>query len=326
VSHVIIGTAGHVDHGKTALIKKLTGEDTDRLQEEKERGISIELGFAPFRLPGGRLAGVIDVPGHERFIHNMLAGIGGIDLVLLLVDVTEGVMPQTREHVEIMDLLKIQQGIVVLAKVDLANDREWLDLVEEEVREALAGTFLAEAPFFRVSAFTGEGIDTLLQAIDDLTGQLPERDTGAPLRLPIDRVFSKAGFGTIVTGTLLTGKMNVGMGVEILPLEKTARVRQLQVHGKLVDEAGAGQRVAVNLAGVEKETLERGSVLAAPGSLTSSFLLDARLQLLAGAPRSIKNMTRVHIYLGTGRAVGRIALLDCDELLPDGEALVPLRL
>jgi selenocysteine-specific elongation factor len=326
VPHVIIGTAGHVDHGKTALIKALTGEDTDRLREEKERGISIELGFAPFRLPGGRLAGVIDVPGHERFIHNMLAGIGGIDLVLLVVDVSEGVMPQTREHVEIMELLKIARGIVVLAKVDLADDEEWLDMVEEEVRDALAGTFLADAPFHRVSAHTGKGLKELLVQIDLLTGELPSRDATAPLRLPVDRVFSMTGFGTVVTGTLLAGRIATGMNVEILPLGRQARVRQMQVHGAAVDEAIAGQRVAVNLAGVEKETLERGSVLAAPGSLSDTSLLDARLYLLKSAPRAVKNLTRVHVFLGAGRTVGRIALLDCDELQPGGEALVQLRL
>ncbi len=326
MSHVIIGTAGHVDHGKTALIKALTGEDTDRLREEKERGISIELGFAPFRLPGGRLAGVIDVPGHERFIHNMLAGIGGIDLVLLVVDVSEGVMPQTREHVEIMELLKIARGIVVLAKVDLAEDEEWLDLVEEEVREALAGTFLADAPYHRVSSLTGQGLDGLLAEIDRMTKELPERDVKAPLRLPVDRVFTITGFGTIVTGTLLAGRVTTGMNVEILPLGKQARVRSVQVHGTTVEEAVAGQRVAVNLAGVEKETLERGSVLAAPGSLSDTLLIDARLHLLKSAPKAVKNQTRVHVFLGTGRSVGRIVLLDCDELSPGGKALVQIRL
>lgn len=325
MSHVIIGTAGHVDHGKTALIKALTGEDTDRLREEKERGISIELGFAPFRLPGGRLAGVVDVPGHERFIHNMLAGIGGIDLVLLVVDVTEGVMPQTREHVEIMDLLKIPRGIVVLNKIDLAEDSQWLDLVEEDVREALSSTFLADAPYFRVSAHTGEGIEALKNAIDEMTRRLPPRDSGAPLRLPVDRVFTKAGFGTVVTGTLVAGKISVGENVEILPLGKKARVRQLQVHGAMVNEAFAGQRVAVNLAGVEKDVLERGSVLAMPGSLSSTLLLDARLTLLPGA-RAVKNLARVHVFLGTGRSVGRIVLLEKDMLEPGQNTLVQLRL
>jgi selenocysteine-specific elongation factor len=315
-----------VDHGKTALIKALTGVDTDRLREEQERGISIELGFAPFRLPSGRQAGVVDVPGHEKFIHNMLAGIGGIDLVLLVVDVTEGVMPQTREHLDIMQLLRIARGVVVLAKTDLAADPDWLDLVEEEVRESLAGTFLESAPFVRVSALTGAGLGELRQVIDLLTAELPARDSDAPLRLPVDRVFSMPGFGTVVTGTLLAGRIAVGGNVEILPPGRQARVRQLQVYGEEVVEAVAGMRVAVNLSGVEKEVLERGSVLARPGFLTAASLLDARLFLLPGARKPLKNMARVHVYLGTGRAVGRVTLLDMDELPPGKDALVQLRL
>jgi len=326
VSFVIIGTAGHVDHGKTELIRALTGKDTDRLQEEKKRGISIDLGFAPFQLPDGRLAGVVDVPGHERFIHNMLAGIGGIDLVLLVVDVTEGVMPQTREHVEIMDLLQIAKGLVVLTKTDLIDDEEWLDLVEEEVREALSGTFLAGSPFFRVSAYTGRGLDELIKAIDETTKELSPRDEKAPLRLPVDRVFSMPGFGTIVTGTVLAGTVYNGMNVSVLPAGKTARVRQIQVHGTPAEKAVAGQRAAVNLSGLDKTLLSRGSVLDEPGSLEATYLLDAKLKHLAGAPRKIRNMTRVHVYLGTGRAVGRIVLLDRDELEPGGEAPVQFRL
>lgn len=326
MSHVIIGTAGHVDHGKTALIKALTGQDTDRLREEKERGISIELGFAPFTLPGGRQAGVVDVPGHERFIHNMLAGIGGIDLVLLVVDVTEGVMPQTREHVEIMDLLQIARGIVVLAKVDLAEDEDWLDLVEEEVREALTGTFLADAPCLRVSAHTGRGLADLVATIDRMTGEVPSRDHKAPLRLPVDRVFSITGFGTIVTGTLLAGTVRPGMTVDVLPVGRNVRVRQVQVHGRQVEEALAGQRAAVNLSGLEKDALPRGSVVAAPGTLAATYMLDAKLTLLSGTPKAVKNLARVHVYLGTGRSVGRIALLDRNELVPGAEAPVQIRL
>ncbi|MBT9140875.1 MAG: Selenocysteine-specific elongation factor [Dehalococcoidia bacterium] len=326
MSHVIIGTAGHVDHGKTALIKALTGQDTDRLREEKERGISIELGFAPLKLPSGRQAGVVDVPGHERFIHNMLAGIGGIDLVLLVVDVSEGVMPQTREHLEIMDLLQIGSGIVVLTKTDLAEDEDWLDLVEEEVREALSGTFLAEAVCLRVSAQTGRGLAELVATIDKLTGEVSSRDHKAPLRLPVDRVFTVAGFGTIVTGTMLSGTVRPGMAVEILPVGRSVRVRQVQVHGKLLPEAMAGQRVAVNLPGLEKEALLRGSVVALPGSLTATYLLDVSMKLLPSAPKAVKNLTRVHVYLGTGRAVGRIALLDRDELKQGEEAPVQIRL
>jgi len=326
VSHVIVGTAGHVDHGKTKLIQALTGVDTDRLQEEKKRGISIELGFAPFLLPSGRLAGVVDVPGHEKFIHHMLAGIGGIDLVLLVVDVTEGVMPQTKEHLEIMDLLQIERGIVVLTKIDLAEDEDWLELVEEEVKEALQGTFLASAPVFRVSAYTGRGLNELAQAIDDATAQLTPRDAKAPFRLPVDRVFTISGFGTVVTGTVVSGTVKVGMNVSVLPVDKTARVRQIQVHGKQVEAASAGQRAAVNLSGLEKEIIPRGSVLATPGTLETGYLLDAKLQLLKSSPWKVKNLTRVHVYLGTGHAVGRIVLLDREELKPGESAFVQLRL
>lgn len=326
MSHIIVGTAGHVDHGKTKLIQALTGVDTDRLKEEKKRGISIELGFAPFRLPSGRLAGVVDVPGHEKFIHHMLAGIGGIDLVLLVVDVTEGVMPQTQEHLEIMDLLQIPRGIVVLTKIDLAEDEEWLDLVEEEVKEALQGTFLAAAPIFRVSAYTGYGLKELAQAIDEATAQLTPRDAKAPFRLPVDRVFTMSGFGTIVTGTVVSGTVKLGTNVAVLPADRTARVRQIQVHGKQVEAAYAGQRAAINLSGLEKEIIPRGSVVATPGTLEASYLLDAKLQLLQSSPWKLKNLARVHIYLGTGHAVGRIALLDRDELEPGKSAFVQLRL
>ena len=323
MSFVIIGTAGHVDHGKTELIRALTGKDTDRLQEEKKRGISIDLGFAPFQLPDGRLAGVVDVPGHEKFIHNMLAGIGGMDLVLCCRCLKGVRKPRTGE---IMDLLQIAKGLVVLTKTDLIDDEEWLDLVEEEVREALSGTFLAGSPFFRVSAYTGRGLDELIKAIDETTKELSPRDEKAPLRLPVDRVFSMPGFGTIVTGTVLAGTVYNGMNVSVLPAGKTARVRQIQVHGTPAEKAVAGQRAAVNLSGLDKTLLSRGSVLDEPGSLEATYLLDAKLKHLAGAPRKIRNMTRVHVYLGTGRAVGRIVLLDRDELEPGGEAPVQFRL
>lgn len=325
MSHVIIGTAGHVDHGKTMLIKALTGEDTDRLQEEKERGISIDLGFAPFDLPTGRRAGVVDVPGHERFINNMLAGIGGIDLVLLVVDVTEGVMPQTREHLAILNLLNIKQGIVVLTKIDLAEE-EWVDLVEEEISLELKGTFLEKAPHHRVSVVTGEGIEELKSLIDEMTAVIPPRDENPPLRMPVDRVFTIAGFGTVLTGTLLTGSVKVGEDVEVLPAREKVRVRQLQVHGTKVEEAFAGQRVALNLAHLEKEVVHRGSVIATPGYFSATDIIDARLKLLSGAPRSIKNMTPFHFYLGTGRVVARAFLLDTKELKPGEESLVQFRL
>lgn len=325
MKHVIIGTAGHVDHGKTALIKALTGRDTDRLREEKERGISIELGFAPFDLPGGRRAGVVDVPGHERFIHHMLAGVGGMDLVLFVVAADEGVMPQTREHLDILNLLGVKKGIVVLTKKDLV-DAEWLELVEEEVRETVGGTFLAEAPFFAVSSVTGEGIPELLAAIDAMTQEVEERDPRVSFRLPIDRVFTITGFGTVVTGTLVAGTIRLGDKCELLPGEKEGRVRQLHVHGTPVQEAYAGQRVAVNLTGVALEDVSRGDVLVAPGSLKATTMVDCRLYLLPSAPRPLSHRARVRFHTGTAEVIGRAYLLDKEELEPGDRGLVQFRL
>lgn len=322
---VIIGTAGHVDHGKTALINALTGIDTDRLKEEKERGISIELGFASFPLSNGRIAGIIDVPGHERFIHNMLAGAGGIDLVLLIIDATEGVMPQTREHLFILELLGLEKGLIVLTKVDLV-ETDWIEIVEEEIREELGGTFLEYSPICRVSSVTGEGLEELKQMLDRLTLTVMSRDSQAPLRLPVDRVFSISGFGTVITGTLVQGKIRVGETVEALPPGRKARVRNLQVFGRNVDEARAGQRVAVNLSGLEKSQLERGSVICHPGYFHLSSLIDASLKILPGAPRAVNHLDPVHLYLGTARVVARVALLDREELPPGHKGLVQLRL
>lgn len=323
---VIIGTAGHVDHGKTCLIHALTGVETDRLREEKERGISINLGFAPFRLPSGRLAGIVDVPGHERFINNMLAGVGGMDLVLLVVDVVEGVMPQTREHLQILDLLKIPRGIIVLTKCDLSEDEDWLDLVEEEIREELTGTFLDEAPVCRVSATTGAGLKELVTTIEDILHSLPPHDIDGPARLPVDRHFSVAGFGTVVTGTLLSGHIETGDTVEILPADETVRVREIQVHGKKSDSASAGQRVALNLANLDRGQIKRGSVVGTPGIFEQTIRFDARLSLLASAPRPLKFRDPVHLYLGTARVVGLVALLDRDQLEPGESALVQIHL
>jgi len=313
LSPVIIGTAGHVDHGKTELIRALTGVETDRLREEKERGISIDLGFAPFRLPSGRLAGVVDVPGHERFIHNMLAGVGGMDLVLLVIDVMEGVMPQTREHLQILELLGIQRGIVVLTKVDLAESEDWVDLVEEEVREELAGTFLETAPCCRVASPSKQGIPELVKTIE-------------AARLPVDRHFSVAGFGTVVTGTLLSGSVHPGDTVEILPPGEQLRVREVQVHGKKAEQAQAGQRVALNIAGLERDQIKRGAVVGTPGIFAQTERLDARLTLLPEAPRPLKFRDPVHFYLGTARVVGLVALLDRDQLEPGESALVQIHL
>jgi selenocysteine-specific elongation factor len=318
---MIIGTAGHVDHGKTELIKALTGIDTDRLKEEKKRGISIDLGFAPILLPGGRLAGIVDVPGHERFIHNMLAGVGGIDLVLMVVDATEGVMPQTREHLDILELLQIKKGVLVVTKIDLV-DEEWLELIKEEVKEAFEGTFLAGSPVHFVSAITKQGINELKVTLGRLAETVPARDKDAPLRLPVDRVFSLAGFGTVITGTILNGTVKTGETVEVTPPGRNFRVRGIQVHGKGVAEASVGQRTALNLAGLEKEGVLRGSVVATPGYFHPTRRLDAKLRLLSTAPRPIVNMTPVHFYLGTARAVASLLLVGCGELLPGKECFV----
>jgi len=317
----IIGTAGHVDHGKTVLINTLTGVNTDRLQEEQSRGISIDLGFAPFWLPDGSIAGVIDVPGHERFIHNMLAGIGGIDLVLLVVDVNEGVMPQTREHLQILELLKIPRGILVLTKCDMAEE-DWIDIVEEEVRETLAGTFMANAPCCRVSAIQGTGIKELTERIQEIVQALPPRDEDGPARLPIDRHFTVSGFGTVITGTLLSGRIKVGDTVEVLPPGEAVRVREIQVHGNRAEVAHAGQRVALNLAGLERADLQRGAIVGTAGFFALAERIDARLTLLPEAPRAVKFRDPVHLHLGTARVTARIILLDRDQMEPGESALV----
>jgi len=315
MQRIIVGTAGHVDHGKTVLTKRLTGVDTDRLKEEKERGISIELGFAPLTLPSGTKIGLVDVPGHERFIKNMLAGIAGIDLVLLVIAADEGIMPQTREHLDIINLLEVKKGIVVITKCDLV-DEEWLDLVKQEVREVLSGTVLEEAPVIPVSAMTGQGIPELLHTLDSLAQETPPKEVTGKARIPIDRVFSITGFGTVITGTLWSGRLKVGSIVEIFPQEQIVRVRTLQVHGEKVPEATAGQRVAVNLAGVETEEIERGDVLAEQDLLKPSFRLDVKLRLLKHLDVTLGQRARVRIHHGTREVLGRINFLDREKLLP----------
>lgn len=323
--HFIIGTAGHVDHGKTALIRALTGAETDRLREEQERGMSIDLGFADFVLPSGRHAGVIDVPGHERFLKNMLAGAGGIDLVLLVIAADEGVMPQTREHLDILNVLRTRRGVVVLTKADRV-DPEWLELVQEEVRETLAGTFLEGAPLLPVSSITGEGIPELRALLDRMADEVPTRPIVGPWRLPIDRVFTVGGFGTVVTGTLIAGVARVGDPVEILPRGLQTRIRGLQSHGRSVELAEAGSRVAMNLAGVELEDVERGDVAAPPAVHRPTYALDARLEVLESCPREVKNRARVRVYLGTAEVLARLTLLDTEVLKPGESGLVQLRL
>jgi len=322
--NVVIGTAGHIDHGKTALIRALTGRDTDRLPEEKKRGISIDLGFTYFDLPGGRRAGIVDVPGHERFVKNMLAGAIGIDLVILVVAADEGVMPQTREHLAIMDLLAVQDGVIALTKVDLV-DREWLDLVEEEVRELAAGTFLESAPVVPVSAATGEGIDDLKNAlVQAVQGLKPRFDRGVT-RLPVDRSFVVRGFGTVVTGTLASGCIQLEDRLVVLPPGREVRVRGLQVHGEEVEKVTVGQRVAVNLSGVEAHEVERGQVLVSPGFFTPTRTFVGRLSLLAEAPRGLKNGSRLRLHVGTAEVMARVVLLDREELAPGDEAFVLYR-
>lgn len=315
MKHIIIGTAGHVDHGKTSLIKHLTGIDTDRWEEEKRRGLTIDLGFAYFELPNGKIAGIIDVPGHEKFLKNMLAGIGGIDLVLLVIAANEGVMPQTIEHLDILKLLKIQHGIVVLTKIDLV-DEELLELVIEEIKEVLKGSFLEKSPIIPVSVVTNKGIDCLIKKInEEITNLKFNKEVDSYVRMPIDRVFTKIGFGTIITGTLLKGKIYEGDNLEILPQKKIVRIRTIQVHDKPKSIALAGQRVALSLVGVEVKDIKRGDVITSPNTLTPSKLIDVKLDILPNIPfPSIKNNTRIKVYLGTSEVIGRIRILDGEEI------------
>jgi len=323
MKRLIIGTAGHIDHGKTTLVKRLTGIETDRLKEEKQRGISIELGFAPFTLPSGQKAAIVDVPGHERFIRHMLAGAFGIDMVLFTIAADEGVMPQTREHADIIEMLGVDKGIVVITKKDMV-DEEWLMLVEDEIREYIEAGILKGAPIVAVSAVTGEGIPELLCAIEAVAESVVEKPILGHARLPIDRVFTVAGFGTVVTGTLWSGQINVGDTLELMPVQKMVKVRTLQVHNEKVTTAFAGQRVAVNLQGIEVGDIKRGYLLADSGYMTPSYRVDTKLRLLSSSSRTLRNWNRIRFHLGTDETLGRVVLLDRDELLPGGEAFVQI--
>ncbi len=322
---LILGTAGHIDHGKTQLIKALTGVDTDRLAEEKKRGISIELGFANLRLPSGRSLGVVDVPGHERFVKNMVAGATGIDLVLLVVAADDGVMPQTREHLAIIDLLGIDRGVVAITKSDLVEE-DWLELVRDEVETLISDSSLAGAPIVAVSSRTGQGLDGLKSVLDELSAQVESRSSEAIFRLPVDRVFTMAGAGTVITGTLWSGAVRLDDEIEILPRAERARARSIQVHGAQVDKAVAGQRVAINLAGVAKDEIARGDVLQAPGYLAPSRQLDAEIKLLAYWRKPLINQQRVHVHHGTSEIVARVVVLGSEEISPGGSGFVQLRL
>ena len=321
-----IGTAGHVDHGKSALVRALTGIDPDRLKEEKEREMTIDLGFAWLTLPSGAVVSIVDVPGHENFIKNMLAGIGGIDAALFVVAADEGVMPQTREHLDILDLLQLEHGLVAVTKADLLDDEEWLELVADDVAELLKDTTLADVRIVPVSARTGEGVAALMEQLDELLAAVPPKRDLGKARLPIDRVFVMPGFGTVVTGTLIDGGLEVGQEVEILPSGLKSRIRGLQTHRQKLDVAEPGGRVAVNLVGVSSDQLERGDVLAVPGWLKSTRLIDARLRLLPSAPKALKHNVEVEFYVGSAEIMARTRLLGDEVIAPGGEGWVQFRL
>jgi selenocysteine-specific elongation factor len=320
-----IGTAGHIDHGKSTLVKALTGIDPDRLAEEKERGMTIDLGFAWLTLPNGREVSIVDVPGHEGFIKNMLAGVGSIDAALLVIAADESVMPQTREHLAILDLLHVRRAVVALTKADLV-DEEWLELVREEVTDLLAPTTLAGAPIIPVSAVTQQGIPELLAELERMLDEAEERQDTARPRLPVDRVFTMTGFGTIVTGTLIDGGLRVGQEVEILPTGVKTRIRGMQTHRHSVETALPGNRTAINLAGIPRSDIARGNIVALPGQLRSTMLIDIHLQLLASAPFPLAHNTLVDFFSSTQEIPARVRLLDTHELQPGKSGWVQLRL
>jgi selenocysteine-specific elongation factor len=325
LKQIILGTAGHIDHGKTSLIKAVTGTDTDRLKEEKERGITIELGFASLDLPNGQHVGIVDVPGHEKFVKNMVAGATGIDIVVMVIAADEGVMPQTREHMEICTLLGIKHGFVALTKIDMV-DEEWLELAVEDVREFTADTFLENAPIVPVSAVKEKGLQEFISILETICKQVPERSLSSLFRLPVDRVFTMKGFGTVITGSLISGRVQVGDAVMIYPSMVTSRVRGIQVHNQGVNVAEAGQRTAINFQGLEKAAITRGEMLAMPGTLKPSFMVDLQLQYLASNKKPIKNRTRVRFHTGTSEILGNLVLLDREELPPGEKVTVQLRL
>ncbi len=324
MKYIILGTAGHIDHGKSTLVKALTGIDPDRLKEEKERGITLDLGFASLDLPGGSRLGIVDVPGHEGLIKNMLAGVGGIDIVMLVIAADEGIMPQTREHLVICDLLHVKKGLIVLTKMDMV-DKDWLALVQDEVRDFVKGTFLEKSPIVSVSSKTGENLPGLVQQLAALSSEVSPKSSNGILRLPIDRVFTMKGFGTVITGTLLSGTISIEQEVEILPKGIKTKVRGIQSHNQAVQRSIAGQRTAVNLQGVEKDQLSRGDIIVTSGYFTSTKTLDAKLNLLKQAPRGLKTGSRIRFYNTTQEAIGRITILGQNELLPGQEACVQLR-
>ncbi len=325
MKQMILGTAGHIDHGKTSLIKAITGVNTDRLKEEQLRGITIELGFADLTLPGGQHLGIVDVPGHEKFVKNMVAGATGIDMVVMVIAADEGVMPQTTEHMEICSLLGIEYGLIALTKIDMV-DEEWLELVTEDVREFSEGTFLEDAPIVPVSAATGQGIEAFISALDRLSLNIPDRTEINIFRLPVDRVFSMRGFGTVITGTLISGEIGVGDSVMIFPEGITSRVRGIQVHNAAVERAGTGMRTAINFQGLDKSVVERGAVVSTPDALAPSYMVDLWFNYLKSNRKPVKNRTQVRFHTGTSEVLGNLILFDRDELAPGESLPVQVRL
>ena len=325
MKQIILGTAGHIDHGKTTLIKTLTGIDLDRLKEEKERGITIQLGFTSLSLPSGQRLGIVDVPGHEKFVRNMVAGVGGIDIVLFTIAADEGIMPQTREHLDICQIIKIKRGVIAITKTDLV-DEEWLQLVKDEIKGFTKNSFLENAPVIPLSSTTGQGIPDLLSTLDNLAKEVEERISEGIFRLPIDRVFTMKGFGTVVTGTLISGTISIGDNVEILPEKLEAKIRGIQVHNQQVEKATAGLRTAINLQGVDKDFLERGSMLVSPKTLQPTSRIDVRIEHLQNSPKALKNRSRVRFHSGTSEVLAQLILLDKEELPPGGSSLAQLKL
>jgi selenocysteine-specific elongation factor len=325
MKQIIVGTAGHIDHGKTALVKALTGVNTDRLKEEQEHGITIELGFAPLPLPSGNLIGIVDVPGHERFVKTMVAGAQGIDLVMLIIAADEGIMPQTREHLAILRYLDIKHGLIVINKADLVEP-DWLALVTEEIQEFVADTFLAGQPIGPVSARTGLGIPELIGELDRMISKIPLRAVTGPLRLPIDRVFSMKGFGTVITGTLLSGAVAVGDAVEIMPARIMAKIRGIQVFNEKVDQVTAGNRTAINFQGIDKEEILRGFVITTPNAFIPADRLDVFFAYRPGNNRPLKNRSDIRFHHGTSEIMAKIHLLGLDEVPAGGNAYAQISL
>ncbi len=325
MKQIILGTAGHIDHGKTSLIKAVTGINTDRLKEEKERGITIELGFASIDLPSGQHLSIVDVPGHEKFVKHMVAGATGIDIVVMVIAADEGVMPQTREHLEICTLLGIKHAFVVLTKIDMV-DEEWLELVLDDINGFIQGTFLENSYIVTVSSTTGQGIPEFIQMLDKMCAQIPSRPPSAFFRLPVDRVFTMHGFGTVITGSLISGNVRVGDSVMLYPSLIKSKVRGIQVHNQSVDTAESGMRTAINMQGLEKTVIQRGDILASPDSLKPSYMLDVALHYLESNKKPLKNRARIRFHSGASEILGRLILLESDELASGEDTVAQIRL